>query len=93
MASLALRRLWERLEAGTCPVRPADVVMLMRLAREVERERDSVVPDPRWTATIRELLWLVRSHLRDGWPQFAADVRSSETLKGLWGDPRPGPGP
>jgi len=24
-------------------------------------------------ATVREILWLARSHLRDGWPAFADD--------------------
>ena len=92
LASLAAARLYARLEAGTIAVGPADVAVLTRLAREAEREHHAGHPDEHWQQSLREILWTARSHLRDGWPAFASDLRSNTTLKGLWGDPlRPGP--
>ena len=87
VASLAMRRLWERLESGVCSVSPADVAALVRLAREIKTEPDAGRSDERWRAAVRELLWLARSHLRDGWPAFAADVRASAALAAMWGPP------
>ena len=37
LASLAMRRLWECLEAGEASVSPQDAAALIRLAREIER--------------------------------------------------------
>ena len=71
VASLAMRRLWERLEAGTIAVSPADAAALVRLAREIKTEPYAGRSDERWQAAVREILWLARSHLRDGWPAFA----------------------
>jgi hypothetical protein len=85
-------RLWERLEAGTIAVGPADVAVLTRLAREAEREHHAGHSDERWQLAIRVLLWTARRHLGDGWKPFVADVRSDATLRDLWGDP-PQPGP
>jgi hypothetical protein len=87
LVSLAMRRLWERLESGVCSVSPADVAALTRLAREIKTEPDAGRSDERWQATVREILWLARSHLRDGWPAFAADVRASAGLAAMWGPP------
>jgi hypothetical protein len=87
VASLAVRRLWERLESGVCSVSPADVAALVRLAREIKTEPDAGRSDERWQAAVREILWLARSHLRDGWPAFAADVRASAGLAAMWGPP------
>ena len=56
----------------------------MRLARETEGERATGHSDDRWQAAVREILWLARSHLRDGWPAFAADVRASAGLAAMW---------
>jgi hypothetical protein len=87
VASLAMRRLWERLESGVCSVSPADVAALVRLAREIKPGSDAGRSDERWQAAVREILWLARSHLRDGWPAFAADVRASAGLAAMWGPP------
>jgi hypothetical protein len=58
LARLAVRRLYERLEAGAA-VSPADAVALLRLARETERDgASSARPDPRWQASMAEVLWL-----------------------------------
>lgn len=87
LASLAMRRLWERLEACTIAVSPADAAALIRLAREIKTEPDAGRSDERWRAAVREILWLARSHLRDGWSAFAADVRASAALAAMWGPP------
>ena len=89
VAQLALRRAFERLESGGASVSLSDVVALLKLAREIERE--SAAPDPRWATTIQELLWLARHYLGDSWPAFAADVRASGQLSFLWGPPPPRP--
>ena len=89
VASLALRRVWERLESGALAITPCDVAALVRLQRETERERAPGYSDERWRATLRELLWLIRSPQRDDWPAFVRDVRASRALQDLW--PRPGP--
>ena len=76
-----------------------DLVALMRLAAEFEQ--DARRPDPRWDATLAELLWLARRHLGSNWEAFAADVRANQQLAAMWGPPRrsgtgpgrfPGPG-
>ena len=99
LARLAAQRLWERLEAGTLAVNIRDLVALMRLAAEFEQ--DARRPDPRWEATLAELLWLARRHLGSNWEAFAADVRANQQLAAMWGPPRrsgtgpgrfPGPG-
>ena len=88
LAQLASRRLWEALSAGTAAVSVRDVAALLRLAHEAGREQPAAGhPDERWQAAVRELLWLARSHLRDGWPAFAADVRASAGLATMWGPP------
>ncbi len=88
LAQLASRRLWEALSAGTAAVSVRDVAALLRLAHEAGREQPAAGhPDERWQAAVRELLWLARSHLRDGWPAFAADVRASAGLAAMWGPP------
>jgi len=93
LAQLAARRLWEALERGAVQVSARDVTALLRLAHEIERERAPGRNDEAWQLALREVLWTARSHLRDAWPAFARDLKSSEVLKGLWGDPRPGAGP
>jgi hypothetical protein len=92
LASLALRRAFERLESGGA-VSLHDVAGLLRLQREIEREAagqdaDSVA---RWQATLQEVLWLARRHLGDGWEPFAADLRASGAISFLWGPPPPRP--
>jgi hypothetical protein len=87
VAALALRRAYERLESGAIEVSARDAVALLRLAREIEREQAPGHSDEAWAATLRELLWLARSHLRDGWPAFAADVRAGGGLAAMWGPP------
>jgi hypothetical protein len=86
LAALAMRRLWERLEAGTIAVSPADAAALVRLAREAGRADLRSAPghsDEVWRLALREVLWAARSRLRDDWPSFVADLRSNEVLKGL----------
>jgi hypothetical protein len=89
LAALALRRCYERVEAGAA-VSAHDVVALLKLAREIERDAASqgAEDDARWQATLREVLWLARSHLGEGWKPFAADVRANQQLAAMWGPPR-----
>ncbi len=85
LASLAARRLWERLSDGTYPVTVKDLVLLLKLAHEFEQ--DAGRPDPRWSASVSALLWLARRHLGSNWEAFAADVRADPLLLAMW--PRP----
>ena len=89
LASLATRNVYEALSAGTAAVNLRDLVALLKLSREIEQ--DARRPDPRWQASLAEVLRTARHYLGDDWPRFAADLRSNELLLGLW--PRPGPGP
>ena len=89
LAQLASRRVWEALKAGILTVNIRDLVALMRLAAEFER--DASRPDPKWQASLAEVLWTARHYLGDDWPRFAADLRSNPALLAMW--PRPGPGP
>ena len=91
LAQLAARRLWEALERGTVQVSARDVTALLRLAHETGRERAPGHSDEAWQASVRQLLWLARSHLGTNWPAFVRDVRADRHLLDLWGDP-PGPG-
>jgi hypothetical protein len=86
LASFALRRCYERLEAGAA-VSVHEVVALAKLARQIEDDAASqgAGNDARWEATLKEVLWLARSHLGDGWPAFAADMRASAGLAAVWG--------
>jgi hypothetical protein len=86
LAALVVRRCYERLEAGAA-VSAHDVVALLKLAREIEHDaaRQDAGNDARWQATLREVLWLARRHLRDGWSAFAADIRANEHLAAIWG--------
>ena len=90
LASLALRRAFERLEPGAPSVSVHNVVPLLSLQRDIER--DAACQDAgsavRWQATLSEVLWLARRHLGDGWKPFAADLRASATLQSMWGAPR-----
>ena len=88
LAALVVRRCYERLEAGAI-VSAHDVVALLKLAREIEHDaaRQDAGNDARWQATLREVLWLARSHLGEGWPAFAADMRASTGLAAMWGPP------
>jgi hypothetical protein len=92
LASLALRRCYERLEAGAA-VSAHDVVSLLKLARDIEHDaaRQDVGNDARWRASLQETLWLARRHLGEGWKPFAADLRASGALNLLWGPPPPRP--
>jgi hypothetical protein len=56
LASLALRRCYERLEAGAA-VSAHEVVALLKLAREIEDDAASqdAGNDARWQATLREV--------------------------------------
>ena len=83
VASLALRRAWEALDSGTASVNLRDLAALLRLACEARDKRPPGHPDEQWRAAVREILWTARSHLRDGWPAFASDLRSNETLRDL----------
>ena len=93
LASLALQRAFERLEPGALAVSVHNVVALLRLQRDIER--DAACQDAgsaiRWQAKLSEVLWLARRHLGDGWEQFAADLRARGDLSFLWGPPPPRP--
>jgi hypothetical protein len=88
LAVLALRRAYERVEAGAA-VSAHDVVALLKLAREIERDAASqdAGNDARWQATLKEVLWLARRHLGEGWKPFAADLRANQQLAAMWGPP------
>ena len=89
LASLALRRAFERLESGGT-VSLHDVAGLLRLQREIEREAAGQDADnaARWEATLREVLWAARSHLGEHWEPFVADIRANQHLAAMWGPPR-----
>lgn len=91
LARLAARRLWEALERSAVQVSARDVTALLRLAHETGRERAPGRSDEAWQASVRQLLWLARSHLGTNWPAFVRDVRTDRHLLTLWGDP-PEPG-
>ena len=88
LARLALQRLWEALNAGTITVNARDVSAIVRLARE-QPPGGPRPGDERWQAAVRELLWMVRLRLGDGWPSFARDLRASQALRDLWQVPDP----
>lgn len=90
VAALALRRAYERLESGAT-VSVQDVVALLKLAREVERDSAGAGSAARWERTLSEVLWVARRHLGDQWPAFAADIRGSDVLSFLHGPPPPRP--
>jgi hypothetical protein len=97
VAALALRQLWQALTDGTTPsVSARDVVLLIRLQRDIEKDErglQAAVPAAQWQAAVRELLWICRKHMPPAsWAAFVADVKSNATLRGQFGDPRPGPG-
>jgi hypothetical protein len=77
--------LLRHLEAGGA-VSVKDVAALLRLQREIEH--DAARSDPRWEASLAEVLWLARRHLGEGWEPFAADLRASQALQAMWGAPR-----
>jgi hypothetical protein len=91
LVSLATRRLWEALAAGTTPVVTArDVAALARLQlliRQDERDRVPARSDEQWKLATKELLWIARGHLGDRWPDFVTDVRASQALRDLCGPP------
>jgi hypothetical protein len=85
VAALALRNAYRRLEAGET-VSVSDVVALLKLQREIERDaRPDAGSAARWHATVREILWTARHYLGDSWPAFAADLRASGQLRFMWG--------
>jgi hypothetical protein len=90
VAALALRRAYERLESGAT-ISVQDVVALLKLAREVERDSAGAGSAARWERTLSEVLWVARRHLGDQWPAFAADIRGSDVLSFLHGPPPPRP--
>jgi hypothetical protein len=93
VAGLALRRCYEGLQSGRPAVSVRDAVVLVRPAHEIEHDAASqgAGNDARWQATLREILWLARRHLGEGWKPFAADLRASGAMNLLWGPPPPRP--
>jgi hypothetical protein len=93
VAGLALKRCYEGLQSGRSAVSVRDAVVLVRLAHEIEHDAESqgAGNDARWQATLREILWLARRHLGEGWKPFAADLRASGAMNLLWGPPPPRP--
>jgi hypothetical protein len=90
LAALALWRAHERVEAGAA-VSAQDVVALLKLAREIEREAagQAAGTTARWQATVRELLRAARRHPGEHWEPFAADIRANQQLAAMWRPPRP----
>jgi hypothetical protein len=86
VARAALRRAYERLEAGEVKVTIRDAVAILRLAHEIEHEdalaeRDAARRQMQeWRQEFKSGLWAVRSVLvrqygRDAWAAFSAEIR------------------
>ena len=82
LASLALRRCHERLEAGEAEVTTRDAVAILRLAHEIEH--DAALAERaaarRQTEEWRHGLWLIRDAIvrqygQDAWAAISAEVR------------------
>jgi hypothetical protein len=86
LAALTLQRAYETLADGSSETSVRDAVTILKLQREIERDeagqelRGNIEA---WQQVTRELLWLARKHLGTRWPEFIADVRSSETLRAI----------
>lgn len=89
---LSLQRAYERVQDGA-EVNVRDVTALLRLQQQMERDSavdESAVSAAKWEAAVREMLWILRRHLRGpAWSAFVADLRTSEALKHLM-PPEPG---
>ena len=59
----------------------------LRLQREIDREAagQAAGTTAQWQAALREVLWVARSHLGEGWQPFAADVRAKRRARGYVG--------
>jgi hypothetical protein len=82
LASLVLRRCWERLEAGQASVSLRDAAALVRLAREIERD-DAVAAAAGARARaemfqkgMARTLWTAKRHIDPAnWRAFMDDLR------------------
>jgi hypothetical protein len=82
LASLAMRRLWERLEAGEASVSLQDAAALVRLAREIKRD-DAVAAAAAARARaemfqkgLSSTLWTAKRHIDPArWRAFMDDLR------------------
>ena len=82
LASLVIRRLWERLEAGEASVSLQDAAALLRLAREIERD-DAVAAGAAARARaemfqrgLASTLWTAKRHIDPAkWRAFIDDLR------------------
>lgn len=86
LATLTLQRAYESLQDGGSETSVRDAVTILKLQREIERDeagRELRGSIEAWQQVTRELLWLARKHLGARWPEFIADVRSSETLRAI----------
>ena len=82
LASLVLRRCYERLQSGEASVSLRDAVAVMRLAHEIEHddalaERDAA---RRQMEEWQHGLWIIRTavvrqHGQDAWAAISAEVR------------------
>ena len=85
LARLAVRRAYQALQdGGEANIR--DAVAILRLQLEIDRHevaRQLAGSAEQWQAATRELLWIARKHLGTRWPDFVADLRSSETLRAI----------
>ena len=72
VASLALRRVWERLESGALAITPRDVAALCAASGRPSASEPLATPTSAGGPRCAELLWLIRSHLRDDLQAFVA---------------------
>lgn len=91
LVRLSLQRAYERVSDGA-EVNLRDITALLRLQQQTERDGqadEAAATVLQWEAAFRELMWLLRRHLRGpAWGAFMADLKASESLNALM--PRPG---
>lgn len=91
LATLALQRAYETLQDGGSETSIRDAITALKLQREIERDeagRELQGTVEAWQQALQEVLWIARRHLGTRWAEFAADVRSNDTLLALMPPPR-----
>ena len=82
LAAIALRRTYERVEAGEAAVTIRDAVAILRLAHEIEHEDALAERDAarRQMEEWQHGLWLIRNAIvrqygQDAWATISAEIR------------------
>jgi hypothetical protein len=86
LTRLTLQKAYQNLQDGGSEASVRDAATMLKLIRDLERDdqaRQLQGSIEQWQAAMTELLWIARKHLGTHWAAFAADVRSSETLKAI----------